>query len=128
MKNVTNSFSLFMTENPETGKAYMDMVMTQSKVSALDKKTHELAYLSVLAAVRMTGGLDFHVKSAKELGASREEVKSAVLVGLPVAGITLVDALEVALKAYDDAQGDLASEQPAYSAGNALTDYINGER
>ncbi|MBD5473477.1 MAG: carboxymuconolactone decarboxylase family protein [Lachnospiraceae bacterium] len=128
MKSVTNSFSLFMTENPETGKAYMDMVMTQSKVSALDKKTHELAYLSVLAAVRMTGGLDFHVKSVKELGASREEVKSAVLVGLPVAGITLVDALEVALKAYDDVQGDLEPEQPAYSAGNALTDYINGER
>ena len=31
MKNVTNSFSLFMTETPETGKAYMDMVMKQSK-------------------------------------------------------------------------------------------------
>ncbi len=29
--------------------------------------------------------------------------KSAVLVGLPVAGITLVDALEAALNAYDEA-------------------------
>lgn len=102
MKNVTNGFNLFLTETPETGKAYMDMVMTQSKASALDRKTHELAYLSVLAAVRVTGGLVFHVKSAKELGASREEVKSAVLVGLPVAGITLVDSLEAALKAYDE--------------------------
>lgn len=35
MKNVTNSFSLFMTETPETGSAYMDMVMKQSKASAL---------------------------------------------------------------------------------------------
>ena len=102
MKNVTNSFSLFMTETPETGKAYMDMVMKQSKASALDRKTHELAYISVLAAVRRISGLDFHVKSAKELGASRNEVKSAVLVGLPVAGITLVDALEAALNAYDE--------------------------
>ena len=101
MKNVTNSFSLFMTETPETGKAYMDMVM-ESKASALDRKTHELSYISVLAAVRMISGLDFHVKSAKELGASRNEVKSAVLVGLPVAGITLVDALEAALNAYDE--------------------------
>ena len=50
----------------------------------------------------MISGLDFHVKSAKELGASRNEVKSAVLVGLPVAGITLVDALEAALNAYDE--------------------------
>lgn len=102
MKNVTNSFSLFMTETPAVGKAYMDMVIKQSKASALDRKTHELAYISVLAAIRMTGGLNFHVKSAKELGASRDEVKSAVLVGLPVAGITLVDALEAALSAYDD--------------------------
>ena len=102
MKNVTNSFSLFMTETPEVGKAYMDMIMKQSEASALDRKTHELAYISVLAAIRMTGGLNFHVKSAKELGASRDEVKSAVLVGLPVAGITLVDALETALSAYDE--------------------------
>ena len=76
--------------------------MKQSEASALDRKTHELAYISVLAAIRMTGGLNFHVKSAKELGASRDEVKSAVLVGLPVAGITLVDALETALSAYDE--------------------------
>lgn len=102
MKNVTNSFSLFMTETPEAGKAYMDMVMKQSQASALDKKTHELAYISVLSAIRMTSGLNFHVKSAKELGATRDEVKSAVLVGLPVAGITLVDALEVVLNAYDE--------------------------
>lgn len=102
MKNATNSFSLFMTETPEAGKAYMDMVMKQSQASALDKKTHELAYISVLSAIRMTSGLNFHVKSAKELGATRDEIKSAVLVGLPVAGITLVDALEVALNAYDE--------------------------
>ena len=44
MKNVTNSFSLFMTETPETGKAYMDMVMKQSKASALDRKTRRLYF------------------------------------------------------------------------------------
>ena len=102
MKNTTNSFRVFMTESPDTGKAYMDMVMKQSQMSALDRKTHELAYISVLSAIRMTGGLNFHVKSAKDLGATRDEVKSAVLVGLPVAGITLVDSLEAALHAYDE--------------------------
>lgn len=102
MKNVTNSFSMFMTESPDIGKAYMDMVMKQSQMSVLDRKTHELAYISVLSAIRMTGGLNFHVKSAKDLGATRDEVKSAVLVGLPVAGITLVDSLEAALNAYDE--------------------------
>lgn len=102
MKNATNSFNMFMTESPDIGKAYMDMVMKQSQMSVLDRKTHELAYISVLSAIRMTGGLNFHVKSAKDIGATRDEVKSAVLVGLPVAGITLVDSLEAALNAYDE--------------------------
>ena len=101
MKNVTNSFELFMTETEGTGKAYMDMVVKQSQASALERKTHELAYISVLSAIRMISGLNFHVKSAKDFGATRDEVKSAVLVGLPVAGITLADALEAALYAYD---------------------------
>lgn len=101
MKNATNSFNLFLAENPETGRAYMDLVVKQSQASALDRKTQELAYIAVLSAVRMAGGLKFHVNAAKDLGATREEVKSAVLVGLPVAGITLADALEAALKAYD---------------------------
>lgn len=102
MKSVTNSFRVFMAESPDIGKAYMNMVIKQSQMSALDRKTHELAYISVLSAIRMTGGLNFHVKSAKDLGATRDEVKSAVLVGLPVAGITLVDSLEAALNAYDE--------------------------
>lgn len=49
----------------------------------------------------MRSGLNFHVKSARDFSATRDEVKSAVLVGLPVAGITLADALEAALYAYD---------------------------
>ena len=102
MAKVTSSFSMFMEEAGETGKAYMNMVMQQAQLSALDKKTHELAYISVLSAIKMNSGMDFHVKSAKELGASRDEIKSAVLVGLPVVGITLTDALEAALKAYDE--------------------------
>lgn len=50
----------------------------------------------------MISGINFHVKSAKELGASKEEIKSAVLVGLPAVGITVIDALEAALHAYDE--------------------------
>lgn len=102
MADVTKGFHTFMEESGKTGKAYMNMVMQQAQSSALDKKTHELAYISVLSAIRMISGLDFHVKSAKELGASRDEIKSAVLVGLPVLGITLADALEAALNAYDE--------------------------
>ncbi len=102
MKGATNSFNVFMEETGGTGKAYMNMVMQQAKSSALDEKVRELAYIAVLSAIRMTGGLNLHVKNAKKLGASRDEVKSAVIVGLPAVGITVIDSLEIALNAYDE--------------------------
>lgn len=102
MQHVTNEFSLFMAETLEVGQAYMEMVKKNAQASSLDKKTQELAYIAVLSAIRMTGGLNFHIKSAKAQGATRDEIKSAVLIGLPVTGVTLVDALEAALSSYDE--------------------------
>ncbi|WP_100489186.1 carboxymuconolactone decarboxylase family protein [Sporolactobacillus pectinivorans] len=64
-----------------------------SEKSALDKKTHELAYISVLVPTKMYGGLPFHIQQAKEHGASVEEIKSAILVPLPIMGIQVADAL-----------------------------------
>ena len=99
-----NGFKILLSETGETGKAYMEMVMKGSQASALDRKTQELAYLAVLSAVGMTGGLGFHVTSLKKLGATREEVRSAVLVGLPAVGMTAIEALGAALDAYDAAE------------------------
>jgi alkylhydroperoxidase/carboxymuconolactone decarboxylase family protein YurZ len=64
-------------------------------------KTAELAYLAVLAALRMESGVPFHVKLAREAGASRDEVISALLVGLPAAGHGVTQALPAAIQAYD---------------------------
>lgn len=101
-KGVTNEFTVFMKESGDIGKSYMNMVMKQAELSALDEKTRELAYIAVLSAIRMNSGLNFHVKSAKRLGASRDEIRSAAIVGLPAVGITVIDALEIALNAYDE--------------------------
>ena len=61
----------------------------------------ELAYLAVLAVLGMESGVPFHVQAAKDAGASREEVISAVLVGLPAAGHGVTQVLPAALAAYD---------------------------
>jgi alkylhydroperoxidase/carboxymuconolactone decarboxylase family protein YurZ len=61
----------------------MEGVQKIAWASKLDQKTSELAYIAVLAAVRLEGGVSFHVKQAKELGAARDEIISAILVGLP---------------------------------------------
>ena len=102
MEHVSDGFMMFMREGGAVSIAFMEMVTKASEASALDRKASELSYIAVLAAVRMTGGLAFHVKSAKKLGATRDEVKSAILVGLPAVGLAVIEALPQALQSYDE--------------------------
>ncbi len=102
MEHVSSSFKIFMEESGSIGTDFMEMVMKTSQASALDRKTAELSYIAVLSAVRLLGGLPFHVKSAKSLGASREEIKSAILVGIPAVGLAVTEALPIALRSYDE--------------------------
>ncbi|MDR0335114.1 MAG: carboxymuconolactone decarboxylase family protein [Methanomassiliicoccaceae archaeon] len=99
---VSRSFETFGREAPEVRQAWMEMVQKADSASKLDKKTEELAYIAVLAAVRSESGLPFHVKMAKAKGATRDEVISAVLVGLPAVGSCVVSALPIALDAFDE--------------------------
>lgn len=101
MEHVSDGFQLFLREGGAVSGAFMEMVTRAAGASALDRKTDELAYIAVLAATRMSGGLAFHVKSAKALGATRDEVKSAVLAGLPAVGLQVIEALPAALSSYD---------------------------
>ena len=78
------------------------MVKSLAAASALDEKTQAIAYLSVLAALRMDGGIPFHVAHAKQLGIKREEVISAILVGLPAAGHAVTQVLPIAIQAFDE--------------------------
>lgn len=98
---ISNAFQTFMREAPDHAQAWGATVQALDKASKLDKKTEELAYLAVLAAMRLESGVPFHVQSAKQAGASREEVISAILVGLPAAGNAVTQVLPAALAAYD---------------------------
>lgn len=101
-KDISSGFQAFSTEAPEQAGAWMKMVQTLSGSSALDAKTHNIAYISVLSALGRVNGIPFRVKAAKRLGATRDEIISAVLVGLPPAGHVVTEALPAALAAYDD--------------------------
>lgn len=98
---VSRAFKLFGEEAPQHAVAWMEMVRKLAAGSALDEKTQTLAYLSVLAATRLTSGIPFHVVQAKKAGASRQEVVSALLVGLPAVGHAVTQALPAAIDAYD---------------------------
>jgi len=98
---VSNAFQAFAAEAPAQAGALMEMAKKLDAASALDKKTGALAYLAVLAALRMESGVPFHTMLAKKAGATREEVIGAILTGLPAAGISVTQSLPAALAAYD---------------------------
>jgi len=100
---VSRAFETFFKEAPEHARAWMAAVEGLGTASALDEKSEHLAYLAVLAALRLESGIPFHVQLAKKAGASRAEVMSAVLVGLPAVGNGVIQSLPAALAAYDAA-------------------------
>lgn len=101
---VSDAFQAFLREAPEHAKAWGTMVRGIAESSALDQKTAALAYLAVLAAQRLESGIPFHVQAAKQAGASREEVISAILIGLPAAGLGVTQVLPAAIAAWDAGQ------------------------
>ncbi|MDP4119834.1 MAG: carboxymuconolactone decarboxylase family protein [Bacillota bacterium] len=99
---VSKSFETFVKEAPEVHSAWMEAVQKFDKASKLDRKTEELCYISVMSAVRLESGIPFHVKMAKQLGATRDEIISTVLVGLPAVGNVVTNSLPIALEAFDE--------------------------
>jgi alkylhydroperoxidase/carboxymuconolactone decarboxylase family protein YurZ len=99
---ISNAFQTFMREAPAHAQAWGGLVQALAGASVLDGKTSALAYLAVLAALRMESGIPFHVQTAKKQGATREEVISAILVGLPAAGHVVTQVLPAALNAFDE--------------------------
>ena len=98
---ISNAFQTFGSEAPQHAKAWMEVTQGLANASALDPKTKALAYLAVLAVLRLESGVLFHVQAAKQAGATREEVISAILVGLTPAGHQVTQVLPAAVAAYD---------------------------
>ena len=90
---------------PEIYEVWMELYRQLKPHCALDDKTKELCYLSAMAAAGLPGGIPFHIKSAKEAGATRAEVTSALLSGLPAVGNGVLEVMPTALEAMDDLYG-----------------------
>lgn len=91
----------FVANTGSVGEAFLNVYDTAESSSALDKKTFQLVYIAYLTAIKQYGGLAVHVKILKKLGATRAEVESAILCGLLPVGVSILDAYEVAMKAFD---------------------------
>ena len=103
LKGVSDAFQTFLKEAPAHAGAWLQAVEGLEAASALDQKTAALAYLAVMAALGLESGVPFHARLAKKAGATRSEVVSAILIGLPATGNAVTRCLPAALAGYDDA-------------------------
>jgi len=97
-------FEVLAEETPGVNKAFFDLAGALEKDGGLDAKTFQLVYIAIKASVAETGAVAAHAAYAKKAGATREEVRGAVLVSLMTHGVSgISSSLIAALDAYDNA-------------------------
>lgn len=81
---------------PEIKQAYMKFYKTTYGGGHLDLRTKELVAIGAALALGCKGCLEGHMKKAKKLGVTAEEMAEVVGVTLGVAGATIVDRSDIA--------------------------------
>ncbi len=94
---------LFHSEAPEVAESFGGLIQAVSKMPALEPKVKQLIYISIRASQGETSAVTAHVPMAKKAGATREELKEAIVMTTTVCGIKgIASCLEAALRAYDN--------------------------
>ncbi|MCE5270738.1 carboxymuconolactone decarboxylase family protein [bacterium] len=101
-KSGANPLEVFQREAPEVARAFDGLIRSLVGTDGLDGKTKHLIYIALKAAEADALALKFHVPMAKAAGASRAEVRDAVLMSLTVCGIRgVATCLPLAMELYD---------------------------
>jgi len=97
-----SGFAVFQAEAPEAAAAFDGLVKALVASKGVDEKTKHLIYIAMKAATGDPGAVYAHVPMAKKLGATRDEIKTTILLTLSVVGLKGVNAcLAEALEVYD---------------------------
>jgi alkylhydroperoxidase/carboxymuconolactone decarboxylase family protein YurZ len=93
----------FAEEAPEAAQSFDGLIKALcSRRDGMDGKTRQLAYIAMKASQGDMAAVYAHVPMAKAEGATRGEVRDAVLMTLTVSGIHgVISCLGPALEAYD---------------------------
>ena len=102
MNRKENSLQTFVEESPEIQKAYAGFIQSLIDDKGLDNKTKQLIYIGMKMISDNERAVKMHVPMAKNAGATREEVKATVLLGLSVIGLKAASKyLPLVLDTYD---------------------------
>ncbi len=102
MNNIENPLQIFVNESPEVQKAYAVFINSLIKMKDLDNKTKQLIYIGMKMISDDERAVKMHVPMAKNAGATRDEVKGTILLGLSVIGLKAASKfLPIVLESYD---------------------------
>ena len=97
-----NPLDVFQKEAPEVAASFDALIKSLQQTDGLDAKTKHLVYIGIKASLGDMTAVYYHVPMAKKLGASRAEVRDAILISLTVCGLKGVDScLPVAMEVFD---------------------------
>jgi len=98
-----NPMQVFKEEAPEAAEAFDGLIKALcARGDGIDGKTRQLLYLAMKASQGDAAAVYAHAPMAKTEGATRGEVRDAILMTLTVSGIRgVVACLGPALEAFD---------------------------
>ena len=99
-----NPMEIFAEEAPSEAEAFNGLIRAVAGGKGLDDRTRQLLYIAMRASQGDAAAVAAHAPMAKAAGASREELRDAILMTLMVCGIRgVVTCLGPALSAWEAA-------------------------
>lgn len=98
---ISNAFQTFMAGAPAHAQTWGIVVRELSRCQRAGRQNERIGLPGCVGRITFESSVPFHVKAAKALGASREQVISAILVGLAAAGHVVTQVPPAAAAAYD---------------------------
>ena len=100
MKNIVDNA-------PEVSDAFFHLAAKVTDYAAFDEKTKELVLLGVFTGNGGVRGIRTHTERAYQAGAVKKDIVGAILLALPVVGISNVTlSLEMALQTLKECEND----------------------
>ncbi len=86
MGNIPKHFTKFMETWPDVGRAYNSLGEATANAGPLDEKTRSLIKIGFSVGSRMESAVKSHARKARAAGATTDEIKHAVLLGMTTVG------------------------------------------
>ena len=100
---MADPYRIFREEAPREAEAFDGLITAICAEDGLDAKTRQLVYIGIKASQGDAAAVAAHVPMARQAGASREEVRGAVILTLTTSGVSgVLKCLPAALEAYDN--------------------------